>query len=130
MPVRGRSWPHCIRCSRKRWPYAGTSIRRVACSIRSWPGSSPMPRFNRRGLLIGGGALAAAGVGTILARPAMQGGLHNPYFARLSKALRDANLMRPTLVIDRTRLDANIAAIRASTQAARLPLREIGRAHV
>lgn len=86
-----------------------------------------MPRFNRRGLLIGGGALAAAGVGTILARPAMQGGLHDPYFARLSKALREANLMRPTLVIDRTRLDANIAAIRASTQAARLPLRVVAK---
>lgn len=40
------------------------------------------------------------------------GGPHNAYFEKLSGALRDAGLFRPTLVIDRTRLDTNIAAVR------------------
>ena len=40
--------------------------------------------------MIGGGALAVAGVGTMLARPAMGGGMHDPYFSALAKALREA----------------------------------------
>ncbi|QKG72211.1 alanine racemase [Erythrobacter mangrovi] len=86
-----------------------------------------MARVSRRGLLIGGGALAAAGIGTLVARPAVGGGMHSPYFAKLSQALRQADLMRPTLVIDRARLDANAAAIRRSTQAAKLPLRVVAK---
>lgn len=78
-------------------------------------------------MLIGGGALAVAGIGTMLARPAMGGGMHDPYFSGLAKGLREADLMRPTLVIDRARLDANIAAIRKSTEAAGLPLRVVAK---
>ncbi len=78
-------------------------------------------------MLIGGGALAVAGIGTMLARPAMGGGMHDPYFSALAKALRKADLMRPTLVVDRTRLDANIAAIRKTTDSAKLPLRVVAK---
>lgn len=83
--------------------------------------------MKRRSVIIGGGALALTGIGTMLARPAERGGMHQPYFARLSGALRRAGLMRPTLVIDRGRLAANIAAIRKSTDAARLPLRVVAK---
>jgi D-serine deaminase-like pyridoxal phosphate-dependent protein len=86
-----------------------------------------MARVSRRGLLVGGGALALVGIGTLVARPAMGGGMHSPYFAKLAQALRDADLMRPTLVVDRSRLDANIAAIRQSTAAAKLPLRVVAK---
>ncbi|UIP07818.1 alanine racemase [Erythrobacter sp. SDW2] len=86
-----------------------------------------MPRLSRRGLLISGGVVAVAGIGTMLARPAVGGGMHDPYYSALAKALREAGLMRPTLVIDRARLDANIAAIRQSTDAAGLPLRVVAK---
>ncbi|WP_427965332.1 alanine racemase [Altererythrobacter sp.] len=86
-----------------------------------------MPKLSRRTMLIGGGTLAVAGIGTMLARPAMGGGMHDPYFSGLAKALREADLMRPTLVIDRARLDANIAAIRKTTDASRLPLRVVAK---
>lgn len=86
-----------------------------------------MAKVSRRGLLIGGGALVVAGIGTLVARPAMGGGMHSPYFAKLSQALRQADLMRPTLVIDRNRLDANAAAIRNSTRQANLPLRVVAK---
>ena len=87
---------------------------------------------SRRTMIAGGGALMLAGIGTMLARPAERGGMHEAYFAGLSAALKRAGLMRPVLVIDRNRLGANLAAIRKSVDAARLPLRvvETGRAHV
>ncbi|MBA4160909.1 MAG: hypothetical protein C0515_02245 [Novosphingobium sp.] len=53
--------------------------------------------------------------------------MHDAYFKGLSEALKRAGLMRPTLVIDRARLSANIAAIRKSTDAARLPLRVVAK---
>lgn len=53
--------------------------------------------------------------------------MHDAYFRGLSDALKRAGLMRPTLVIDRARLSANIAAIRMSTDAARLPLRVVAK---
>lgn len=78
-------------------------------------------------MIAGGGALALAGFGAMLARPAERGGMHEPYFAELSAALKRAGLMRPVLVIDRARLDANIAAIRKSVDAANLPLRVVAK---
>lgn len=82
---------------------------------------------SRRSLIVGGGALVLGGIGTMLARPAERGRMHDAYFARLSAALKRAGPMRPMLVIDRARLLANIAAIRKSTSAAKLPLRVVAK---
>lgn len=59
-------------------------------------------------------ACVAAPIGLLAAKkPRDQGqGGHDDYFAGLQQALRDADLMRPTLVIDRARLDANIALLK------------------
>lgn len=83
--------------------------------------------MKRRTMMIGGGALALGGIGTMLARPAERGGMHEAYFAGVSTALKRAGLMWPTLVIDRGRLLANIAAIHKSTAAAKLPLRVVAK---
>ncbi|WP_309753156.1 alanine racemase [Novosphingobium sp.] len=83
--------------------------------------------MKRRSLILGGGALALTGIGTMLARPAERGGMHEAYFAGLSAALKRAGLMRPTLVIDHERLAANASAIRTSTAAAGLPLRVVAK---
>ena len=83
--------------------------------------------MKRRTMMIGSGALALGGIGTMLARPAERGGMHEAYFAGLSAALKRAGLMRPTLVIDRGRLLANVAAIRKSTDGAKLPLRVVAK---
>lgn len=77
--------------------------------------------------MMGGGALALAGIGVLATRPAERGGMPDPYFAMLAAALKRAGLMRPTLVIDKSRLEANIAAIRASVNAAHLPLRVVAK---
>lgn len=86
-----------------------------------------MPRLSRRAALIGGGAMTLAGIGVLAARPAERGGMHDAYFAGLAAALRRAGLMRPVLVIDRTRLDANVRAIRTSVDQAKLPLRVVAK---
>jgi D-serine deaminase-like pyridoxal phosphate-dependent protein len=79
----------------------------------------------RRTVLIGGAALAGAGL--IALRPAEGGGMHDPYFAGLSAALKRAGLMHPVLVIDRQRLSTNIAAIRSRVTAGKLPLRVVAK---
>ena len=53
--------------------------------------------------------------------------MHDPYFAGLAAALNRAGLIRPVLVVDRQRLNANVAAIRNSTDAAKLPLRVVAK---
>lgn len=83
--------------------------------------------MKRRTLLVGGGALALAGVGGALLRPEKRGGIHDAYFQGLSTALKQAGLMRPTLVIDRARLAANVATVRRSTDGAKLPLRVVAK---
>ena len=83
--------------------------------------------MKRRTVLIGGGALALAGIGTLAMRPEERGAMHDPYFNGLAAALKRAGLNRPTLVIDRTRLAANIAAVRKSVDAAKLPLRVVAK---
>ena len=83
--------------------------------------------MKRRTLLVGGGALALAGVGGGLLRPEKRGGMHDAYFQSLSAALKRAAPLRPTLVIDRARLAANVAAVRRSTEGARLPLRVVAK---
>jgi D-serine deaminase-like pyridoxal phosphate-dependent protein len=46
-------------------------------------------------------------------RPAKHGGAHDDYFRALQKALAEAELFRPTLVIDRERFMANVARLKA-----------------
>ncbi|MGH6787678.1 MAG: alanine racemase [Novosphingobium sp.] len=86
-----------------------------------------MRRTSRRAVIAGGGALALAGIGALALRPAKGGGMHDAYFSALAAALARAGLARPVLVIDRARLSANIAAIRGSTDAAKLPLRVVAK---
>jgi D-serine deaminase-like pyridoxal phosphate-dependent protein len=81
----------------------------------------------RRTILIGGGALALAGIGAALRPPKEGYGGHDAYFAGLSQALARAEVNRPVLVIDRQRLDANIRAVRASLAASGLPLRVVAK---
>jgi D-serine deaminase-like pyridoxal phosphate-dependent protein len=52
-------------------------------------------------------------------------GGHDPYFAGLQAALKRAGVAQPTLVVDRRRLEANIAAVRASLAPTRLDLRVV-----
>jgi D-serine deaminase-like pyridoxal phosphate-dependent protein len=61
-----------------------------------------------------GAGVAAVGLGVML-RPADHGaGGHDAYFAGISAALRAAGIAHPTLVIDRARLSANIATVKAA----------------
>lgn len=62
-------------------------------------------------------ALLAAGIAAPLAwivakKPRRRGGAHDAYFRALQAALRDAGLHRPTLVIDRQKLDHNLACLK------------------
>jgi D-serine deaminase-like pyridoxal phosphate-dependent protein len=67
--------------------------------------------LTRRILL--GGAIAAPVAALWASKPAQHGaGGHDEYFRGLQQALRDAELLRPTLVIDREKLDHNIARLR------------------
>jgi D-serine deaminase-like pyridoxal phosphate-dependent protein len=52
-------------------------------------------------------------------------GGHDPYFARLQAALKRAGVAQPTLVVDRERLEANIAAVRATLSPTNLGLRVV-----
>ena len=52
-------------------------------------------------------------------------GGHDGYFAGLRAALKRAGVAQPALVIDRTRLDANIAAVRATLTSTPLALRVV-----
>ena len=83
--------------------------------------------MKRRTMIVGGGALALVGIGALVFRPGEVGGMHDAYFKGLSDALKRAGLMRPTLVIDRARLAANVAAIRKSVDGAKLPLRVVAK---
>ncbi len=64
--------------------------------------------MKRRSLIIG--SAAALGLGWWL-RPGEQGADHSPYFSDLSAALDQAQLAKPSLVVDRSRLLANIQTL-------------------
>lgn len=66
---------------------------------------------SRRRLLWAGGGLGALIAGGALLRPGDHGGAHTPYFLALQAALAEAGLYRPTLVIDKARLDSNIGKL-------------------
>lgn len=70
-----------------------------------------MALLNRRRWL---GLAAITGGAALGLRPAEGGAPHDAFFTRLSKALRDAGLNQPTLVIDRERLHANAQRVRAN----------------
>jgi D-serine deaminase-like pyridoxal phosphate-dependent protein len=52
-------------------------------------------------------------------------GGHDAYFAVLQAALKRAGVAQPTLVVDRRRLEANIAAVRSALAPTRLALRVV-----
>lgn len=65
-----------------------------------------MLELNRRNLFLGGAVIV--GVSTLMSKPGDKSGPRDPYFLDVQKALADANIATPTLVIDRARLNANI----------------------
>lgn len=79
--------------------------------------------LSRRSAIAGGTLLALAGASAL--RPRDRGGAHDHYFAAMQRALAAGGIAEPTLVIDRARLDANIAHLRAATARAKLPLRVV-----
>jgi D-serine deaminase-like pyridoxal phosphate-dependent protein len=66
---------------------------------------------SRRKMVLGSLALGALGAG-ILAKPNDLGKNHEPYFTQLSQALDRAQFSKPTLVIDKNRLESNVAALK------------------
>ena len=60
------------------------------------------------------GALALLGGAALLRQKDHGAGGHSPYFAAMAAAVKRAGLTQPTLVIDRVRLRANIAAVTAA----------------
>ncbi|MEW9898746.1 alanine racemase [Chitinivorax sp. PXF-14] len=69
-----------------------------------------MSRLSRRQMLtlLGAGAVGAAVAGL---RPSTGGAPHPRYFADLARALKQAGIATPTLVIDRRQLHANVGRI-------------------
>ncbi len=81
--------------------------------------------WSRRAALIGGGGLIVAGAAAIAVRKRDHGGRHDAYFLKLSEALRKARIAHPVLLVDRTRLDHNISAAKATLAPRGLPLRVV-----
>jgi D-serine deaminase-like pyridoxal phosphate-dependent protein len=68
-----------------------------------------------RRVFVSAGAVAVAAGAVAALRPADRGaGGHDAYFSSLSAALRDAGIAHPVIVIDRARLAANIATVKAA----------------
>lgn len=89
--------------------------------------SDAQPKKPSRRFAIGGlGLVGLAGLGVVVARKHDHGaGGHDAYFQSLSKALADAKIAQPTLVIDRARLNANIAAVKANLAGSKLGVRVV-----
>ncbi|MEM8765981.1 MAG: alanine racemase, partial [Pseudomonadota bacterium] len=64
--------------------------------------------MKRRTLLLGTGTLAAGVAGTLLWKPSDNGAPHNDYFSTLNQLLKDAGPGRPSLIVDRARMNHNI----------------------
>jgi D-serine deaminase-like pyridoxal phosphate-dependent protein len=79
-------------------------------------------RWTRRRTVLGGAAIAAAAAVFAL-RKGDRGGQHNAYFLALSRALREAGIAKPVLVIDRARLHANMQALRKTLAGSNLATR-------
>jgi D-serine deaminase-like pyridoxal phosphate-dependent protein len=79
-------------------------------------------RWTRRRMVLGGAAIATAA--TLFAlRKGDHGGQHNAYFLALSRALRQAGIAKPVLIIDRARLHANMQALRKTLAGSKLATR-------
>jgi D-serine deaminase-like pyridoxal phosphate-dependent protein len=65
-----------------------------------------MLKLSRRNLMIGGAGLAGAAL--LMSKPGDESGPREPYFLGLQQALTEAGIATPTLLIDKTRLNANI----------------------
>lgn len=65
-----------------------------------------MAKLSRRNLMIGGAIVAGGALA--MTRSSDKSGPRNPYFLKMQKALIEANIAQPTLVVDRNRLNANI----------------------
>lgn len=89
------------------------------------PDDQPRKPWTRRAALVGGGVAVAGGAAVLAARAPDRGGSHDAYFTALSKALREAGIARPVLVIDQARLAHNIAAAKAALAPRKLPLRVV-----
>lgn len=87
-------------------------------------GAGSPPRLNRRRWILGGGAAVLLGGGLALRKSDRSGPL-DPYYARLAAALKAAHVGRPVLVVDRTRLRGNIAALRHTLAGSRLDTRVV-----
>jgi len=85
---------------------------------------APVKTLPREALLLRAAALASNVLPGLREKDRGAGG-HDAYFAALQAALRRAGVAQPTLVIDRTRLDANIAAVRAELAPTSLALRVV-----
>jgi D-serine deaminase-like pyridoxal phosphate-dependent protein len=72
----------------------------------------PTTQITRRALIKGSIGLAALGTVSWL-RPTDQGAAHSAYFEQLSKALHQKHYARPTLIIDKNQLIANIKTLKA-----------------
>ncbi len=68
-------------------------------------------KITRRKLIQGGLSLSALG-GLALLKPSDLGAGHSQYFEGLSQAIKQAELTRPTLIIDKQKLDHNIASLK------------------
>lgn len=65
-----------------------------------------MAKLSRRNLMIGGAIIAGGAIA--MSRSSDKSGPRDPYFVEMQKALIEANIAQPTLVIDRSRLNKNI----------------------
>ncbi|MBS0392968.1 MAG: alanine racemase [Proteobacteria bacterium] len=81
-------------------------------------------RWSRRRLLAGAAAVATV-TAVAAVRRGDRGGRHSDYFLALSRALREAGIARPTLVIDRARLQANVDALRRTLAGSKLTTRVV-----
>ena len=82
-------------------------------------------RWTRRKVAAGVAALTGAAV--LGARRGDHGGPHNAYFRKLSQALASAGIAHPVLVIDRERLQSNIATVRTTLAGTRLAVRVVAK---
>ena len=80
-----------------------------------------MAKATRRAALIAGAATVGAAAWL---RPSDRGGAHDAYFAGLQRALQEARIGSPAIVIDAARWRANLERIRHNTHA-KLPLRVV-----
>lgn len=69
-----------------------------------------MTKIQRR-TVVGALGVGLVGATALAVRPGRVGAPHERYFTDVSKALKDAGLATPTLVIDRQRLHANVSQI-------------------